>query len=124
MESYEKKAVVEAFKNHDVWNVPFVQEVEHRLHIDTNNLQNLRVCDNLAIDKPEYIYLVDQYKNIPTNDLDNAVFCYKNNKDTNEVLHYFHIVPKHYGILISKWYPFLEHMIRFAHINVVTNSDD
>ena len=56
----QKKAVVEASASHGVWNFPCIWELTRWFNIETKDLQNLCVCANLALDKPENIQLVDQ----------------------------------------------------------------
>ena len=123
MDPAYKKAAVEDLESHSVWNVPWIQEVQRRFHIETKDLQNLRVCVNLALDKPEHLELVGKYKKIPTYDIDTADICDNNQKYINERLHSFHMVPKKDEELILKGEQLLEHIIRFTQRNVVTNSD-
>ena len=58
MDPAEKKSAVEAFESHGVWNVSCIQEVRCRFHIETKDFQNLCVCVNLVLDKPELLELV------------------------------------------------------------------
>ena len=123
MEPTEKKVVVEAFESHGVWNFSFIREVHCRFHIETEDLQNLRVCVNLVLEKPKHLYLVFQYKQIQIYEIYNAGVCDNNHKEINEGFHSFHIVPKKGGTLIMKGEYLLDHMIRFTHIIVGKNID-
>ena len=97
MDPDEKKSVVEYFKSHGVWNVPLLWEVQCRFHIDTKDLQNLRLCVKLSLDKPEHIELFVQYKQIPTDNIGADDVFYNNHKDINEGIHSFQIFPKIMG---------------------------
>ena len=119
----EKKALVEAFGSHSVWDFPCIWKVQRRFHIDTKELQNFCVCVNLALYKPEHLELVSQYKQRPTYDIYTADVCDNNHKYINEGLHSLYIFPKKDGELILNGYQLLKHMIWFSQINVCTNSD-
>ena len=71
-------------------------------HIETKYLCNICVCVNLALDKPEHIDLVGQYKQRPTHDRDTSVIYDNYDKYINEGIHYFQIVPKNCGKLVLK----------------------
>ena len=83
MKPDDKKAVVEVFESHGVWNVPWIRDVQSSFHIETKDLQNLRVCDKIALDKPEYLDLVGQYKQRLKYDMDTADVFDNYNKDRN-----------------------------------------
>ena len=83
MEPSEKNYFIESFNSCDVCNVTFVQKVRCRFHVDSRDLQNIQVCVNLYLDKPEHLELVGKYKYIPTYYIYTADFCYNNHKDIN-----------------------------------------
>ena len=91
MDPAEKKAAVESFDNHGVWNVPWIREVHHSFNIETKDLKNLRVCINLALDKTEHFELVGQYKN---RHIYNVDVCENSHKYANKRLYSFQLVQK------------------------------
>ena len=97
MKPAENKYVVEAFKINSVCNVTWIWEVHCRFYIDTKDLQNLRVCVKLSLDKPEHIELFVPYKQIPTDNIGTDDVFDNNNKDINEGIHYFQILPNIMG---------------------------
>ena len=88
MDPAEKKAVVEDFDIHGVWNVPCIQEVHHMFHIGTKDPKNLHIHVNLFLNKYEHLELVDKYKQRPTDEIDTDYVCYNYHKYINKGLHY------------------------------------